>query len=270
VNPWSVYSSRIEAQGGNKRNAVLQRERRFLAANMPNSLSYHQLIINGEERGIAVINSDNLNTKTICTMPGEDFPHGGLVEWMDNYWLITQRDSNNELYTKGVMQECNYLLRWVADDESIVERWCIIEDGTKYLTGEYGDNDYIVTRGDSRVSLILPRDDYTVRLNRNDRFLIDDYDSPNVLAYRLTKPFKLGTSYNGGGILSYVLTECNTEDTDNFELHIANYYQHFPREKPSEKPDDVTGSDGTDGDAEDSATDDNVVNDGTSGKKVWL
>ena len=62
-----------------------------------------------------------------------------------------------------------------------------------------------------------------------NRFLIDDYDSPNVLAYRLTKPFKLGGTFMGSGVLSFVLQECNTEDSDDLERHIANYYDYFPR-----------------------------------------
>ncbi len=97
------------------------------------------------------------------------------------------------------------------------------------LTGEYGDNNYVITRGDSRISLTLPKDAQTLRLRRDSRFLIDDYGSPNVLAYRLTKPFKLGGSYNGDGVFYFVLQECNIEDSDNLELHIANYYDHFPR-----------------------------------------
>ena len=227
---WDAYFSRLNAQGGNRRNAVLQRERRFLNAKLPASLSYHHAVINGEQRNLAIINSDNLNQKTLCTLPGETLPHGGLVEWMNNHWLITELDANNEVYSKGIMRQCNYQLRWIADDENIVERWCIVEDGTKYLTGEYGDNEYVLTRGDTRISVTLPKDEYTVKLNRKNRFLIDSFDSPTVLAYELTKPFKLGGSYGQGGVLSYVMQECNTEDTDNFELHIANYYEHFPRE----------------------------------------
>lgn len=109
-----------------------------------------------------------------------------------------------------------------------------------------------MNRGDSRVYLYLPRDGDTIKLNRSNRFLIDDYDSPNVLAYRLTKPFKLGGSYNGNGILAFVLTECNTEDTDNIELHIPNYYDHFPRENMQS---DQTGD-------SDSAPDDETDNGG--------
>ena len=103
------------------------------------------------------------------------------------------------------------------------------------LTGEYGDNDFVITRGDSRIAMTITRDEYTVQLNRNNRFLIDDYDSDTVLAYKLTKPFKLGGSYGGDGVLHFVLQEVNSEDTDNFELHIANYYKFFPRETQEEE-----------------------------------
>ena len=220
MNPWNTYRSRINAHGITKRDSVLQRERAFLSAKLPASLSYHQLTVNGTVRNMAVINSDNLNLKTLCTMPGEDLPHGGLVEWMGNHWLITEKDANNELYTKGTMKQCNYLLRWIAEDDTVVERWCVIEDGTKYLTGEYGDNDFIVVRGDSRISLTLAKDEYSIQLNRNNRFLIDDYDSKNVLAYRLTKPFKLGGSYNGEASLTSFLRSAirKTAITSNFIL----------------------------------------------------
>ena len=100
------------------------------------------------------------------------------------------------------------------------------------LTGEtmssYNENGMVL--GDTRISMMIARDKYTVDFNRKTRFLIDDYDSDNVLAYRVSKPFKLGMVYNGRGVIPYVLVEANTEETDNFELHIANYYEHFPRE----------------------------------------
>lgn len=115
---------------------------------------------------------------------------------------------------------------------------------TTDLTGEYGDNKYILTRGDTRISVTLPYDEYTIRLNRRNRFLIDSFDSPTVLAYELTKPFKLGGTYGQGGILSFVMQECSTEDTDNFELHIANYYDYFPREdtQNSQQQNDINSS----------------------------
>ncbi len=255
MSVWDRYDSRIEAKGGSKRNIVFQRECDFLNRKLPASLSYHTIVLDGEDRNMAVINSDNLNIKTLCSLPGEDIHHGGLVEWMNNHWLVTAKDANNELYTKATMQQCNYLLRWISDENKIVERWCIVEDGTRYLTGEYGDHDYIVTRGDTRIAVTLPRDVETVKLGRKNRFLIDDYDSPTVLAYELSKPFKLGGAFGGDGVVTFVMQECNTEDTDNFELHIANYYDYFPREDVDlEIPD---------------SSDDEVI-DVQPGKKVWF
>ena len=64
-------------------------------------------------------------------MPGEDIEHGGLIRWADNYWLVTERDANNNVYARAKMIQCNYLLKWVSDDDKIYEQWCIVEDGTK-------------------------------------------------------------------------------------------------------------------------------------------
>ena len=230
MSAWDTYLSRLSARGKDRRSTALQRERRFLTKRLSANLSYHHVIVDGIDQELAVINSDDFTQKVLCSLPGDCLPHGGLVEWMDSHWLITELDVGNEVYSKGIMRRCNYQLRWVANDGNIIERWCIVEDGTKYLTGEYGDNNYVLTRGDTRIAVTLPNDEYTIQLNRKNRFLIDHLNSPNILAYELTKPFKLGNSYGDDGVLCYVMQECNTEDGDNFELRIANYYDRFPTE----------------------------------------
>lgn len=131
MNPWATYCSRIASRGGTRREARMRREARTLSGKYPGSFAYHEMLIDGDIQKVAVINSDNLNLKTLCSLPGEDLRHGSTVSWMDNHWLIIGRDANNELYTKAAMQQCNYLLRWISKDGEIVERWCIVEDGTK-------------------------------------------------------------------------------------------------------------------------------------------
>lgn len=252
MTPWSLYEARRFTQGVNKRSTAYRREFGRLTDKVVNSLSFHTAIVDGVERDLSIINSDNLNEKTLLTLPGEDVDCGGIVEWMDNHWLITEKDANNELYTRAKMEQCNYLLKWVdPDSKEVIERWCIIEDGTKYLTGEYGDSQFVFLRGDSRISITIARDEYTVKLDRESRFLVDDYESGVVLAYRLTKPFKLSGVFNNKGIYRFVLSECTTEDTDNIELHIPDYYKYFPRDTdPQPVP---PGSSSTD-----------------TGRKVWL
>lgn len=127
---------------------------------------------------------------------------------------------------------------------------------TTDLTGEYSDAFFVATRGDSRIAVTLPKDEETLALGRDARFIIDDYNAPNPLAYRLTKPFKLGGSYDDDGVVIFVMTECNSEFDDNPALHIADYYKYFPREA---------------NEAENTATDTSPSDDtDTGGRRGWI
>lgn len=272
MSVWDTYQSRITTHGETKRGSALKREIRYINNKLPDNLSYQEVTIYDQAHGynidteemaagavtqnVAIINSDNLNEKYIYSLPGEDIEHGSLVHWMDNYWLVTERDANTTLYTRAKLLQCNYLLRWVTDEHEICEQWCVIEDGTKYLTGEYEDRNFIVTRGDSRISMTLARNEKTKRMNRDDRFLIDDPESPFMLAYALTKPLKLGWTFNNHGIYKFVLQEVTTTDNDNQSMRIADYYKHFPKETVVDHDDGVL------------IDTDNTTSD--TGKKVWL
>lgn len=131
MNPWDTYNARSSLRGvtarDREKNALMNR----LTHQIPSTLSYHNVDIDGQERNIVIINSDNLNQKTLCSLPGEDIRHGAIVEWMNYRWLVTERDANTEIYTKCIMLQCNYLLKWINSKGEIVERWCVVEDGTK-------------------------------------------------------------------------------------------------------------------------------------------
>ena len=248
---WDTYKNRLEVRGSTRRDAAYEREKRMLENRLQENLSYHTVMIDDVPQDVAIINSDNLNEKTILSLPGEDITHGGLIHWMDNYWLVTERDANTTMYTRAKMVQCNYLLKWVSDDNVIHEQWCIIEDGTKYLTGELEDRNFVVTRGDSRIAMTIAKNELTVKFHRENRFLIDDPESDHMLAYLLTKPLKLGGTYNGQGVFKFVLQEVTATDDDNHELGIADYYKHFPRNQ-------------------DDASSDEDRDETDTGRKVWL
>ena len=128
---WDSYQQRINIFGDTQRDTTLSREQIRLRNYLPKNLSFHTAIVNDMEQQVAIINSDNLNEKTIISLPGEDLTNGSLVRWMDNYWLITEKDANVTVYAKCKMLQCNHLLKWVSDDKVVREQWCIIEDGTK-------------------------------------------------------------------------------------------------------------------------------------------
>lgn len=237
---WDNYSEIVDSRESTHRDYILAREKRQIKSRIKNSLSFHTVCIsnheNWYEQDVAIINSDNLNEKTIISLPDDDILLGGTVHWRGEHWIITERDANNEVYTKGKMIQCNYLLKWVDDNDIIHEQWSVVEDGTKYLTGEFEDRNFIVTRGDSRIAVTIPRSPFTSKFNRESRFLIDDPESDMMLAYALTKPLKVGGVYNNLGCFKFVMQEVNTTEMDNLEYGIADYYRHFPRDDKEYSP----------------------------------
>lgn len=251
MSVWDVYENRLISHGLNKHDAFHIREERTLERQLKNSLSYHEVNIFPMEFGfnidsedasegkiaqnVAIVNSDNLNEKLIYSLPREDIELGSLVVWMDNYWLVTERDPNTTLYTKAKLLQCNHLLKWINSDDEIISQWCVVEDGTKYLTGEYEDKNFVVTRGDTRVQVQLAKTKESNLLDRNSRFLIDDLDAPHKLAYQLTKPFRAGSVVGGEGTFKFILQEVTATEFDNHELGIADYYLHFPKNAVKEE-----------------------------------
>ena len=236
---WERYEKRMTNNGIAKRPETFKRETHWLQSRLRDSLSYHTAIVDDEERQVAIINSDNLNEKLMFSMPGEDFKNGGIVEWMDNHWTIVEKDANNELYTKVKLLQCNYLLKWieVIDDEpTIIEQWCTVDDGTKYMTGVFSDRLFITEVGDTRIAITIQRNEHTAKMIRQTRILVDDPLSDRKMAFDLTKPLKVGWRYNEDGVYKFVLSECNTTDYDNFELMIPDYYKYFPREDGTMMP----------------------------------
>ena len=131
MSAWNDYEARAAVRGKTKRAATLNRWVHFAERKQPDSLSYHTVLLDGVETNVMIINSDNLNQKYLYSMPGEELPCGGLLLWEDNYWLITELDAANEVYSRAKMLQCNYLLKWIDREHVIHEQWCIVEDGTK-------------------------------------------------------------------------------------------------------------------------------------------
>ena len=242
MSAWKTYTERLNAHGSTKRNATLLREHIRLNTKLQDSLSYQVVSINNVSMNVAIIDSDNLDEKIMYSLPGETFNAGEIVEWADHHWLITEKDAAVEVQTRVKLVQCNYLLKWIDDSDIIHEQWCVVEDGTKYMSGEYEDRDFVVTRGDSRIAITIGRNVDTVKFDREHRFLVDDPLSLKKNAYLLTKPMKAGKTYNNQGVFTFVLSETMSTDMDNFELSIADYYSHFPLENDNNNQEDNSSS----------------------------
>lgn len=128
---WDTYGKMCNVRGNTKVEAFLKREAQSIYSHLPDNPSYFDVTIDDVPQTVAIIDSDNLEQKLILSLPGQKIRHGGLVHWMDNYWLINELDYNTTLYMRGKLLQCNYLLKWVTEDNEIHEQWCAVEDGTK-------------------------------------------------------------------------------------------------------------------------------------------
>lgn len=228
MDAWDNYTARMLVKGTDKRKENYNREIYKLSHRIAESLSYQSVTIDDEKRNVAILDSDALNTKTIISLPNEDIKLGAIVFWMNNHWIVTEKDFNSTLYTKCKMIQCNYLLKWVTDDKTIHEQWCVIDDGTTYQTGEKESGDFVLSSGNTRISMIISKNEFTVNFGRENRFLIGDPQAEHKLAYTLSKPLKVGSVYNDQGVYMFVLQEVVSTEYDNQQLSIADYYKYFP------------------------------------------
>lgn len=270
MSVWSNYEARLNAGGDDvdnpKRSSAVEHIQNRMRRKITSSLSYKKVKIEGVERQIAIIDkSGDFNTKKIFALPGDELPHGGLIEWDDAIWLITEVNSNKEFCIEGKMRECNYYLKWLNDSGEIVGRWVVVEDGTQNADGEKENN--LMSIGDTRIAIIVGKDDETCQLTRGMRFLIDDEDSSDVVAYQITKPNKLFNVYKNKGVFRFIMNEVNVTSDDNLELRIADYYNWKPK---AVNPTPDTKADVTLEEIVSNAKNEQAVNVQTEVKDMWL
>ncbi len=271
MSVWKTYEARLgmsdTSNDNPRRKSTLEHTQDRIARKIVASLSYDTVKINGKDKNIAIKdNTGDYTTKTIYSVPGEELPHGGVIEWENSMWLITDVDAHHTVYSEGTIRRCNYYLKWIDDDGNVVGRWSVVEDGTKYLIGEKSSD--MMAIGDARIAVTIGKDKDTNKLGRGKRFLIDDMDSAEVLAYQITKPNKLYSVYNGKGVFRFILNEVNVTDNDNIGLRIADYYSWKPKSE-STKP-DVKTNDTLEQIVEDAKTEKKDTPEYVKESGVWL
>lgn len=80
--------------------------------------------------------------------------------------------------------------------------------------------------------MTVARTPVTKLFDREYRFLIDDPESPQKLAYQLTKPLKLNNVFGNNGVYKFVLGETGSTIYDDMVNGITDYYKYHPDELP--------------------------------------
>jgi len=198
---------------------------------------YYNGIINEENalhtKAIVQNNStdviDNDKVKQILTNIGI-LEYGVYVYYKDRYYLVTDVPGDNKFYGKAIMQQCNYLLKWVNDLGEIIEQWCLFKNVTKdYATGLSEGKQLIL--GIMTASLYLPKNAETIKLTMNDRLIIDDYEHAQLYhpsVYKITKLNLTQKNDLRNSLFIYTLEDAQFNiEKDNKKLMIADYYNRI-------------------------------------------
>jgi len=222
---WDLYNKRLNINGDTKRDRDITCLKNNINKNIADSPSCKDVKINGIEKKIDFIKTKK-DIIEINSLPNEVFYRGDYVEYNQKIFLIIFSDADDEIYTSGKMQECNYLLRWQNSQGDIIERYIITSNASTYNNGE--SENKTLTIGTDQLMLFIPCDDETIKLRRGKRFFIDN-NTENPMSYELTRPDTTTYFRNGHGYICCIVTECQVNTTtDRPDLMICDYFTPSP------------------------------------------
>ena len=237
----------------NKREKELVKVNRNANKHFDDTFDTQDVLVNEIPMQLMIIKDTDGNTykKKIKSRHEDIIKLGDYVKWNNQIWMITLLDSDDKAWNRGYMYLCEILLRWQDDNGNIIERWGYSEDYTKYSMGESGNS--TITVGDYQYGITLPVDEYTKKLTRENRFVVDFEGNYPPDTYRLTgkKGFISDYRYfDKGGVFTITLSyEQFNKVTDklvklenNTEVWICDYNSPTTSTLPPLEPDNPSTS----------------------------
>jgi hypothetical protein len=161
------------------------------------------------------------NSKRFTCSEDVEINYGSYVLWHGAYWLVTAKDFDDEIFQRGIMELCNYQLKWQNERGEVVSRWVLMNAVTKYSSGIFEGK--IIDVPDATIACTLPYDEETIKI-RLDRRFIADVSSDNPYVYRVTQRDVLSKHYDGHGIVTLALTQAVFNGaTDDTDIMVADY-----------------------------------------------
>lgn len=146
------------------------------------------------------------------------------VRYDGHLWLITTMPSDNTIYDKAVLHECNYTLKWQDKDRNIVYYPCFIQNATEYSIGvERAENVLHVPY--TQLMAWMAVDELSLSIDRDMRYFID-IRKENPAVYKVTSTNHVPHSYGENRMMKIIFTEdILNPDTDRPDLMLCNYVE---------------------------------------------
>ena len=212
------YEARLNLYGSTQRERNLNRLKQTIAKDLPQSLSCKTVQINNHDRQL-----NFTETKTgydIQSLPNEIFSVGDYVIYKTLTYLITKVNGDDEVYTKGSMEQCNYTLKFQHPDTGVILSYPCIEESSNMAVG-IDESDIINTlNGIKRIK--LPFDDNTKLITVDDRFFIT---KGGTTTYKVTNVNDTEFNYGDKGLIVLTLKADSAYNPLTDKNGVCNYFE---------------------------------------------
>jgi hypothetical protein len=145
------------------------------------------------------------------------------IKYDDKIWLIMNEPTDNCIYDKCVIHQCNYILKWQDKNKKIIYCPATIENASQYNAGLEGNKTVMV--GYNQLMVFVSLDNNTKVIPRGLRVFID-YNTEAPIPYEVTRPDTVTYSYGKDRVMCMIMTEHQYNPvTDSIEELLCDYIE---------------------------------------------
>jgi hypothetical protein len=136
-------------------------------------------------------------------------------------WLVLNLDKHYDYNVVGRIYKSNNVMKWINDSGEIISYPCIFNSSKTGANADIMTDKYMEVVSKDR-TVFVQKNDGTLSIDEGDRFIFGS----NV--------FRIGhiDDYGIDGVIQFYMEQDQSNDeTDNFELGIANYYDKYVEEE---------------------------------------
>jgi hypothetical protein len=207
----------------------------------------------GNERtvGLIINSSTQEYYKEFEALPDTQIYAGDYVEWGRGIWVVQSCSTDDEIYKRGYLWQCNWKMKWQNDAGEIIERWCFASSASKYNEGV--EQDKVFTLGSDQCKVYMPVDEEVLAVTKKKEmcFIIDNAIAGQPRIYEAHNPSNVYSTFDVlrgddgklHGVTDWILKETTYTLTDEEKELGVCHYRHTDNVEPTPEPSDITGVD---------------------------
>lgn len=170
ISYFDIYKTRLNAYGGSISNSVKNNILQTINNSFEDSPFYRLVDINGIQVGCRVESTNEENKKKLLFKPDNTNKTGDIVTIDSDKWIIIDY-INNGIIARGLIQKCNYLLKfYLSDNITLISTPAIVTN--KISTGTDQDRYLILPEG--KLEIVIQNNENNLTIKKGKRFIIND------------------------------------------------------------------------------------------------